>query len=108
MIVFIYETGDFIKQLTVCKLRGVNLSLVTHSFSYYILYMTITKTVNIPTSRRITVPNEVPTGPVIITFTPIEAAKKPRITEAEERELFRLHADELNSEALDVLSYQVP
>ena len=70
--------------------------------------MTITQTVDIPTSRRITVPNEVPTGPVIITFTPTEDAKNPRMTEAEERELFRLHADELNREALDVLSYQVP
>ena len=70
--------------------------------------MTITQTVDIPASRRITVPREVPTGPVIITFTPAETTQKPRMTEAEERELFRLHADELNREALDVLSYQVP
>jgi len=34
--------------------------------------MTITQTVEIPVSRRLTidVPNEVPTGPVILTFTP--------------------------------------
>ncbi|MCL2185408.1 MAG: hypothetical protein FWB86_06105 [Treponema sp.] len=31
--------------------------------------MTITQTVEIPTDRRITVPREVPTGTVIITFT---------------------------------------
>jgi len=32
--------------------------------------MTITKTIDIPADRRITVPREVPTGPVILTFTP--------------------------------------
>jgi len=68
--------------------------------------MTITQTVEIPADRRITVPCEVPTGPVILTFTPVKGGKKPVMTEDEERELFRLHADELNREALDVLSYQ--
>ena len=32
--------------------------------------MTITRTVEIPADRRITVPQEVPTGQVILTFTP--------------------------------------
>jgi len=32
--------------------------------------MTITQTVDIPADRRITVPREVPTGRVILTFTP--------------------------------------
>jgi len=32
--------------------------------------MTITQTIDIPADRRITVPREVPTGPVILTFTP--------------------------------------
>ena len=34
--------------------------------------MTITKTIEIPADRRVTleVPREVPTGPVILTFTP--------------------------------------
>ena len=70
--------------------------------------MIITQTIDIPADRRITVPREVPVGPVILTFTPAKSVKKPRITEEEERELFRLHADELNREAMDVLSYQVP
>jgi hypothetical protein len=44
------------------------------SFSCYNLKMTITQTVEIPASHRliIDVPMEVPTGPVIITFTPAE------------------------------------
>ena len=32
--------------------------------------MTITQTIDIPADRRITVPHEVPTGPVVLTFTP--------------------------------------
>ena len=65
--------------------------------------MTITQTVEIPADRRITVPGEVPTGHVILTFAPV---KKPRMTEAEEIELINRHVEELNSEALDALSYQ--
>jgi len=38
--------------------------------------MTITKTVEIPADRRITVPSEVPTGPVILTFTPAGTVKQ--------------------------------
>ena len=40
--------------------------------------MTITQTIEIPADRRITleVPSEVPTGPVILTFTPASAAKQ--------------------------------
>ena len=70
--------------------------------------MTITQAVEIPADRRITVPREVRTGSVIITFTPTEVAKKPRMTEAEELEYINKNADRLNAEALDVLSYQVP
>ena len=33
--------------------------------------MTITQTVDIPADRRITVPREVPTGRVVLTFTPM-------------------------------------
>jgi len=69
--------------------------------------MTITQTIDIPADRRITVPCEVPTGATIIAFTPAQAETKPRMTEEEERKLFELHADELNAEAMDVLSYQV-
>jgi hypothetical protein len=37
--------------------------------------MTITQTVDIPADRRITVPAEVPTGPVVLTFTPFDRGK---------------------------------
>jgi hypothetical protein len=69
--------------------------------------MTITQTIDIPTNHRITldVPREVPAGATIITFTPASSVKR-RNTEAEEIELINRHADELNKEALDVLSYQ--
>jgi len=69
--------------------------------------MTITQTVEILADRRITVPVEVPTGPVILTFTSVKGGGKPRMTEAEEIELINRHAEELNREALDALSYQV-
>ena len=38
--------------------------------------MSITQTVNVPADRRLTIeiPREVPEGPVILTFTPIENA----------------------------------
>ena len=73
--------------------------------------MTITQTVDIPESRRlvIDVPREIPAGAVIISFKPAAAKPaRPRMTEAQEAEYFRLHADELNAEAEDVLSYQMP
>jgi len=35
--------------------------------------MTITQTIDIPADRRITVPQEVPTGRTIINFTPAQA-----------------------------------
>jgi len=39
--------------------------------------MTITQTIDIPADRRITleVPCEIPTGPVVLTFTPASAVK---------------------------------
>ena len=39
--------------------------------------MTITQTIDIPADRRITleVPREIPTGPVVLTFTPANAVK---------------------------------
>ena len=72
--------------------------------------MTITQTIEIPADRRIvlTVPPEVPIGrtSVTIQFPVQKTSVKKCMTEAEEKELFKLHADELNAEALDVLSYQ--
>ena len=69
--------------------------------------MTLTQTVDIPASRRITidVPREVPVGPVILTFSP---AVTPAMSAEQELELINRNADRLNAEALDVLSYQDP
>jgi len=87
----------------------------------YIYFMTITQTIDIPADRRITVPNDVPIGKVILTFTPAQTSvKSPESTikpqsgdgsrseeiAARDRELFEKYADELNAEAEDVLSYQ--
>ena len=74
--------------------------------------MAITQTVEVPADRRITleVPREVPMGQVILTFTPAPAvkpyAKAEEKSEERDIELFKLHAERLNAEALDVLSYQ--
>ena len=67
--------------------------------------MSVTQTVEIPASHRLTieVPREVPAGPVIITFTP---APKRKLTEAEEIEYINRNAEWLNREAEDVLAYQ--
>jgi len=76
--------------------------------------MTITQTIEIPADRRITVPGEVPTGPVILTFTPASAvkqdisAKKPRMSEEEEIEWINKNIEWLKNEAMINLSYQVP
>ena len=84
--------------------------LIAHfSFLCYIINMTITQTVEIPADRRITleVPREVPTGPVVLTFTPARySVNPPEKSEARDIELFDRYADELNAEAEDVLSYQ--
>jgi hypothetical protein len=72
--------------------------------------MTITQTVEIPESRRLTieVPSEIPTGRTILTFTPApaEAAAPPgaKYTEAQLREIecINRHAEELNREAMEV------
>ena len=72
--------------------------------------MTITQTVEIPADRRITliVPPEVPTGrtSVTIQFPVQKSFIKKCMTEAEEKEYFALHAEELNAETMDALSYQ--
>ena len=65
--------------------------------------MTITQTVDIPADRRliIDVPQEIPAGPVILTFTPALPNKR-KMTEAEELELINRNAEWLNREAMDV------
>jgi len=71
--------------------------------------MSVAQTVEIPANRRLTidVPPEVPTGQAVIRFFPVSTSNE-RMLEEREMELFRLHADELNREAMDVLSYQIP
>jgi len=76
--------------------------------------MIITQTVDIPASRRLTidVPREVPVGWAILAFTPTSdqrpaaPAKTLERSEARDIELINRHAESLNKEALDVLSYQ--
>jgi hypothetical protein len=73
--------------------------------------MTIKQTIDIPTNHRITldVPREVPAGATIITFTPApkETASITKQTRGErDKEIYARYAEELNKEAMDVLSYQ--
>jgi hypothetical protein len=74
--------------------------------------MTITQTVEIPADRRsitLEIPRGIPSGKTIISFTPAKSiANLPEKSEERDIELFKLHADRLNAEALDVLSYQSP
>jgi len=62
--------------------------------------MTITQTVEIPADRRITVPREVPTGPVILTFTPVNNAKQDTVSKSSVLSEATPHTDAL----LDILS----
>jgi hypothetical protein len=79
--------------------------------------MTVTQTVEIPSSHRLTieVPPEVPAGRAVLVFTPVSDQRSadrgstdaaPIMSEAQEIELINRNADRLNAEALDVLSYQ--
>jgi hypothetical protein len=84
--------------------------------------MTMTQTVKVPDDRRIIldVPPQIPAGetarfeviwfPVTETLSREELLMKlppeKRISVTEEAELFKKHANELNAEAEDVLSYQ--
>ena len=65
----------------------------------------MTQTVEVPASHRLTidVPREVPTGPVVLTFTP---AAKRKLTEAEEIEYINRNAERLNKQAEDSLEFQ--
>jgi hypothetical protein len=69
--------------------------------------MTITQTIEVRDDRRIyfELPQGIPTGKVIISFTPVKADKK-NMSEAEEIEIINRNAQRLNLEAMDVFSYQ--
>jgi hypothetical protein len=69
--------------------------------------MSITQTVEIPASRRLTidVPCEIPVGRAVLTFTPASVIKK-KMLEAQEMELINRNAEWLNREAEDTLAYQ--
>jgi hypothetical protein len=66
--------------------------------------MTITQTVEVPASHRLTidVPREVPEGPTVLAFTP---APKRKLTDAEEDEYFKRNAEWLNKQAEDNLEF---
>jgi hypothetical protein len=69
--------------------------------------MSVTQTVEIPASRRLTidVPCEVPVGRSVLTFTAVPAVRE-EMPQAQELELINRNAERLNREALDVLSFQ--
>jgi len=69
--------------------------------------MPITQTIEVPADRRIIlkVPREVPTGTVILTFTPPQTVKKP-ITAEEEKAAINRIAARLKVEMADVLEMQ--
>ena len=63
--------------------------------------MTVTQTIEIPANRRITleVPPQIPTGPVILTFTPVE--KKDTI------EFIAASADEVTAVGNELLDKHI-
>jgi hypothetical protein len=67
--------------------------------------MTIEQTVEIPADHRlvIEVPPEIPAGRAVLAFTPVKTGVK---AEARDIELINRHAERLNREALDVLSFR--
>jgi len=73
--------------------------------------MPLSQTIDIPTDRRLTVdvPREITGKSVILTFSPVRASiSSSGKSEDRDIELFKLHADRLNAEAMDVLLDQVP
>jgi len=66
--------------------------------------MTVTQTVDIPASHKLTidVPSEVPAGPAVLTFTP---APRRKLTAEEEVEYFKQNADWLNKQAEETLEF---
>ena len=66
--------------------------------------MSVTQTVEVPDSHRLTidVPREVPTGPVVLTFTP---PAKRKLTAEEEREYIKRNAEWLNKQTEENLEF---
>ena len=66
--------------------------------------MSVTQTVDIPASHKLTidVPSEVPTGPTVITFTP---AAKRKLTAEEEVEYIKANAERFNKQTEDMLEF---
>ena len=66
--------------------------------------MSVTQTVDIPASHRLTidVPREVPEGPTVLTFTP---APKRKLTAEEEVEFINANAEWLNKQSEDMLEF---
>ncbi|MDR0552267.1 MAG: hypothetical protein LBG72_09710 [Spirochaetaceae bacterium] len=67
--------------------------------------MLYTQTVKIPADRRIVIdlPNEIPAGEVTLTFSSAPADRKK--AEARDLELINLHAESLNREMAEMLSF---
>jgi hypothetical protein len=77
LVIFINAHGDTVASLLI----SAAFTLVTLFFVLYYNYlMSVTQTVEIPASRRLTidVPCEIPTGQVILTFTPAKSGINPK------------------------------
>ena len=67
--------------------------------------MSITQTLEIPSDRRILVPQEITTKTVTVVWSsPVNPKRK--ITEEEEIEIINRNAEELNKQAMDSFLYQ--
>jgi hypothetical protein len=97
-----------------CSFRLFKTGYMCYGYS-----MTIEQTVEIPASRRliIDVPPGIPAGRVVLAFTPEGETRtdgsrdtpeylRRKAMEWKDAELFKLHGEELNREAEDVLKYQ--
>ena len=62
--------------------------------------MTITKTVDIPSNRWINVPDEVPTGRVVLTFTPMTEIEEVEFADASPEEVMAA-GDEIIDKHID-------
>ena len=79
------------------------MSFFSAPFHAMLILMTITQTVEIPASRRLTidVPREVPTGPVILTFTPAGAKPIAEVRQLLQKEMAVKGTSEVIAESGD-------
>ena len=99
-----HDSGGFASGSLCALCEALPQLVVSLPILCYIESMSITQTVDIPASHKLTidVPSEVPTGPAVLTFTP---APKRKLTVEEEVEFFKQNADRLNKQAEETLEF---